>query len=83
VLTDAEALLELKARTGKLTITPSTTFNIAQKLTQVTVLRANNATTTRIGGANASNLTSGPTLENLVVSGLDLDLNQAQTTSWS
>jgi hypothetical protein len=69
--------------TGELTIARPGTFNIAQKLTRLTVLGAANATAMQVGGASASNFTPDPKLGNLVVEGLSVDLNETQTITWS
>jgi alpha-glucosidase len=75
--------LKFSVATGELTIAPSGTFNVTQKLTRLTVLGAANATAVQVGGASASNFTFDPTLRKLVVEGLSLDLNEAQTVTWS
>ncbi|EIN04541.1 hypothetical protein PUNSTDRAFT_47500 [Punctularia strigosozonata HHB-11173 SS5] len=68
---------------GKLTVKPEGKYEIAPKLTRVTILGAPHASSVEVGGKKAAHVSVDAGLQKVVVSGLELDLNRAQTITWS
>lgn len=71
------------ARTGRVSITASGKFHVAQKLGEVTILGVTKKpTSVTVGSTNVKSFTYASAQQKVVLTGLSVDLNTGTTISW-
>jgi len=75
--------LTIHASSGQVTIEPKGSYNIAQKLAQVTVLGTKKPTSVTLQGAQTKSWQFMDAQEKLVVSNVSVDLNKPITLKWT